>query len=180
MFRAKPERNGFMCVALAFEPGLSPEEIVALLAMLGIVGYAGWLFLRWFLGGSPSPDPWGPQVAADLEDTEARPLCHRCLARQETPADFCRECGAPVGRYTNLMPFPYLFSVGHELRIGTSGQFKRSFLTVAGFPLLALAVEPLIGLIYCVVFAFRLSRPAPPVAAGGPPAEPPAIPGDQR
>jgi hypothetical protein len=61
-----------------------------------------------------------------------------------------------VGQYTNWLPFPYLFSVGHALRIGTSGEFRRSPLTVIGFMLFGLAEYALFVPIYWIVFLHKL------------------------
>jgi hypothetical protein len=57
---------------------------------------------------------------------------------REAAVDFCPECGAPVGTYTNWLPFPYLFSLGHTVRLGASGDFERTPVTLAGFWLLGL------------------------------------------
>jgi hypothetical protein len=64
-----------------------------------------------------------------------------------------------------LLPFPYLFSIGHTLRIGTDGRFKRSPLTITGFLLVGLAEYALFAPVYWFVFLKRLLHP--------PPADPP-------
>ena len=130
-----------------------PDVLIGIVAV-SVLYYCLGLFLQRLRVSPTTPDPWDDQVAAAIENDDAVPLCHHCLAPHSAAADFCPECGAAVGEYTNLLPYPYLFSVGHALRIGAFGNFKRSPLTVAGF--LAL------GFIEYSVFApfywFRLLR----------------------
>jgi len=130
-----------------------PDVLIGIVAG-SVLFHCLWLFLQRLKVGPTTPDPWDDQVTEAMENDDAIPLCHHCLAPHSAAADFCPECGAAVGVYTNLLPFPYLFSVGHALRIGAFGNFKRSPLTVAGF--LAL------GFIEYSVFApfywFRLLR----------------------
>lgn len=97
-----------------------------------------WRLIDWFTSGRPEAEPWDDPVSAEIAKDDVTPLCHRCLTPNDPLTDFCSECGAPVGTYTNWMPFPYLFSLGHTLRLGTAGEFKRSPLTVMGFFLLSL------------------------------------------
>ena len=130
------------------------ELAVAALAIAFLAVCGLWVFVRWLLKGPTTPDPWDAQVAAALAGEESTPLCHRCLAPHDINTDFCTECGAAVGQYTNWLPFPYLFSLGHTLRLGTSGDFKHTPLTVAGFILLALAEYMLFAPIYWF-FLFR-------------------------
>jgi len=130
-----------------------PDALIGMLAVM-VLFYCLGLFFRRLQVGPTTPDPWDDQTTAAMENDDAVPLCHHCLTPHSAAADFCPECGAAVGEYTNLLPYPYLFSVGHALRIGAFGNFKRSPLTVAGF--LAL------GFIEYSVFApfywFRLLR----------------------
>jgi len=132
-----------------------PDVLIGIVAG-SVLFHCLWLFLQRLKVGPTTPDPWDDQVAAAMENDDAVPLCHHCLAPHSAAADFCPECGAAVGEYTNWLPYPYLFSVGHALRIGAFGNFKRSPLTVAGF--LAL------GFIEYVIFApfywFRLLQNA--------------------
>jgi hypothetical protein len=46
------------------------------------------------------------------------------------------------------MPFPCLFSLGHVLRIGTAGTFKRSRFLIAGFVLFAIAEYAVLAPVY--------------------------------
>lgn len=135
-----------------------PDLVVGILGLTLLCCYAVWSFFRWFLAGPTMPDPWDEQVTREMESGETRPLCHRCLTPHDVGDDFCHECGAPVGEYTNLLPFPYLFSIGHTLRIGTAGEFRRSPLTVGGFILLGFAEYALFAPVYWFMFLRRLYR----------------------
>lgn len=135
-----------------------PETQVAILA-LGVLAAAGVMGLVGWVRKAPvAPDPWNANVAAELAGEDAVPLCHRCLTSHHPMAYFCPECGAPVGTYTNCMPFLYLFSIGHTLRIGTSGQFRRSPLTVAFFFLLGMAQYTLFVPVYWIMLLRGLNN----------------------
>src|SRR5437870_13759987 len=97
------------------------EAVVGLLGLCALIGFAVWALFRWLQRDPSTPEPWGAEVAAELAKEEAVPLCHRCLVPHDSLKDFCSNCGAAVGQYTNWLPYPYLFSIGHTLRIGTSG-----------------------------------------------------------
>ena len=131
-----------------------PEKLVGIWAVLVLLGLVVWRSVKWFLETKPAPDPWDETVAAAIEKEDAVPLCHHCLCPHSEDTDFCPECGTPVGKYTNWLPFPQLFSVGHVLRIGTFGSFKRSPLTVAGFWIFGLAEYA----IFAPVYWFMLFR----------------------
>ena len=147
----------------------SPEMTVGFLALVLLACCGIWGLVRWVLSSPVHPDPWGEAVSADLDREDAVALCHRCLSPQEHPANFCPRCGAPVGQYTNMLPFPYLFSVGHTLRLGTAGDYRRSLLTVLGFFVLAAADMLLLAPVYWFVFLRRL------LGAPGPQAPPDRI-----
>jgi hypothetical protein len=104
-----------------------------------------------------APDPWDDQVAAEIATDDAPALCQHCLAPHDQLADFCAECGAPVGECTNLMPFPCLFSIGHILRIGTNGEYRRSPLTISGFILLSIVEY----LVFAPFYLFEFFRHLP-------------------
>jgi len=150
-----------------------PELQIGVLAVMALCGYGVWSFFRWLASGATTPDPWDESITAEIANDEATPLCHHCLAPHEVSADFCSDCGAPVGPYTNWLPYPYLFSIGHALRTGTSGHFKRSPLTIVGFILFSFAEYALLAPIYWFIFLRRLVRPGesdPP--SEQPPSEP--------
>jgi hypothetical protein len=94
-------------------PVLSSEATLALtvVVVLGGVGFA-----RWFWRPASSPDPWGREVEDALEREEALPLCPHCLAPQERETWFCAECGSSIGKYNNVDPYLYVFSLGDFFR----------------------------------------------------------------
>jgi hypothetical protein len=151
-----------MLTTQAFNGSPSPESITGIWGLLGLGTCAIWLFVRWLKDGPATPDPWDHDVTEALQKEEASPLCHRCLSPHDDRANFCATCGAPVGVYTNWLPYPYLFSIGHTMRIGTSGEFRRSPLTIAGFFLLGLAEYTIFAPVYWFVFIRGLCRPLPP------------------
>jgi hypothetical protein len=127
-----------------------PEMQVAEIAIAGLVVVGIWYILKRISSGPVPPDPWDTEVAASLESDLAVPLCHRCLCPHTELENFCTECGAPVGEYTNYLPYPYVLSLGHSLRIGAAGEFKHSPMNVAYFMLLALAEYGLFAPIYWI------------------------------
>lgn len=135
--------------------------LVATLAIFLIGGFCLIQFIRWLLCGPKTPDPWSDEISAEIADGDVPALCHRCLMPHDSLRHFCPDCGAAVGTYTNWMPYPYLFSIGHTLRIGTSGDFKRSPLTIVGFFLFTFAEYSLLAPIYWVVFLKNLSQTSP-------------------
>jgi hypothetical protein len=142
--------------------GSQPEMLVAFLATIALGIFAIWKSWHSLRRTQPTPDPWDETITAEMEKPEATPLCHRCLQPHSDSADFCSECGAPVGQYTNWLPFPQLFSIGHVLRTGTSGEFKRTPVTILGFILFSLAEYTLFAPIYWIIFLYKLSTPALP------------------
>jgi len=134
-----------------------PAMVVGILGIAILVCFVLWRFIRWLFSGPPRPDPWSDEVAAEVAKDDAVPLCHRCLAPHDSHVDFCPDCGAPVGPYTNWLPYPYLFSIGHTLRIGASGDFRRSPLTIAGFFCLGIAEYALFAPVYWFMLLKGLS-----------------------
>jgi hypothetical protein len=139
-----------------------PDRLIGFLGIIGLSCCGLWLLIRWLFKEPTQPDPWGAEINAELAAEEATPLCHRCLFPHDQQTNFCPECGAPVGTYTNLLPYPYLFSIGHALRLGTEGKFRHSPLTVAGFLLFGFAEYSLFAPVYWFVFLKKLLRPAAP------------------
>jgi len=150
-----------MLTTQAFNGVQSPESITAIWALLGLGACGIWLLIRWLKDGPVTPDPWDHDVTEALQKEEASPLCHRCLSPHDDRANFCATCGAPVGAYTNWLPYPYLFSIGHTMRIGTSGEFRRSPLTIVGFFLFALAEYTIFAPVYWLMFIRGLRRSLP-------------------
>ncbi len=134
-----------------------PTTVVGVLGIAILLCLVLWRLFRWLFSGPPQPDPWSEEVAAEIAKDDAVPLCHRCLAPHDSQVDFCPDCGAPVGPYTNWLPYPYLFSIGHTLRIGASGDFRRSPLTIAGFLLLGMVEYALFAPVYWFMLLKGLS-----------------------
>ena len=135
-----------------------PELLVGILALVVLVCVGAWALMKHGLRGPVPPDPWDKRIAAEIENADANPLCHRCLIAHDSSIDFCPACGAAVGQYTNWLPYPYLFSVGHALRIGTSGEFRRSPLTVSFFFLFSLVEYTLFAPVYWILMLRSLGK----------------------
>lgn len=135
-----------------------PELLVGVVAAAGLVAFGVWVFMKRVLKQPAPPDPWDATITAEIGSEAATPLCHRCLTAHDSSADFCPACGAAVGQYTNWLPYPQLFSIGHALRIGTSGEFRRSPLTVSFFLLFSLVEYTLFAPIYWTFMALKLGK----------------------
>ncbi|HSH93073.1 MAG TPA: hypothetical protein VK968_02930 [Roseimicrobium sp.] len=116
-----------------------PDGLVGTLALVLLLSVGLVRLFRWHTDRPASPDPWNDEVAAGMDAEDAKALCHQCLEAHDSSHDFCKDCGAPVGQYTNWLPFPFYFSIGHILRLGASGGYKETPFTVCGFILLGLA-----------------------------------------
>ena len=134
--QAGETRGFFMTLADQASDG---ERLVGFVAVFAVICYGVARYLKTWSRRPLAPNPWDGEINADVMEDNGIPICHRCLAPHDPLANFCRDCGAPVGEYTNWLPYPYLFAVGHTLRIGTSDTFHRSPLTIAGFILLSVA-----------------------------------------
>jgi hypothetical protein len=139
----------------------SAEQSTVLIGIVVVFTYAVWALTRRLAAGPREPDPWGDEITAELETGEGTPLCHHCLAEHDPSADFCPQCGAAVGLYTNLMPYPRLFSIGHTFRIGTNENFKRSIVTVGGFFVLSIFEYGIFFPVYWFRLIQNLSRIPP-------------------
>ena len=141
-----------------------PELRVGILAVAVLFCFGVWAFQRWLRKAPTHPDPWDETVTAEMENEEATPLCHRCLTPHDAAAEFCPTCGVCVGQYTNWLPYPYLFSMGHTLRIGTNGDFRRSPLTIVGFLIFGAVEYALLAPIYWFMFLRKLFEDHQPEA----------------
>ncbi len=135
-----------------------PEKLVGVLAVIGLLGFVIWKTVREWFQAPTTPDPWDDQVKAELARDDAVPLCHHCLTPHSEAVDFCPDCGAAVGKYTNWLPYPQLFSVGHVLRIGTFGKFKRTPMTILGFWLFSLGEYLFFAPIYWFILLKNLAH----------------------
>ena len=135
-----------------------PDMLVGILGIATVLCWGVWALIKQVRGGPAQPDPWDKNIAAEIEKEEAIPLCHRCLASHDASTDFCPTCGAAVGQYTNWLPYPYLFSLGHALRIGASGEFRRSPLTISFFFLFSLLEYTLFAPVYWILMLRSLAK----------------------
>jgi hypothetical protein len=135
------------------------SDLTILTLVLIVTGsFAVWRFAQWLLDGPPPVEPWDDTVTKAIAQDDATPVCCRCLQPHESEIDFCPECGAPVGTYTNLLPFPYIFSLGDLLRVGTSGNFHRTPVTIIGFFLVALAEYTILAPFYWFMLLRNMNR----------------------
>jgi hypothetical protein len=111
--------------------------------------------VRWVQTAALKADPWDPETGAAVNEPEATPVCHHCLTPLPAEPLFCPECGCAVGAYNNLLPYPYVFSLGEVFRNGTLGRFRLNVVTIVGFFLVSL-LQPLFFLV--PVYWFFLLR----------------------
>lgn len=158
-----------MLLAQSEVAGNPAENHLATLMFVAVCAGLCWPILKWTWKIQKTPDPWGSEVSAALDENQATPLCPNCLTPHEEADHFCRECGGPVGPYTNLLPFPYLFSIGHMLRSGTSGSFRRSPVPVIGYFLVAIVEYAVFAPVYWVFLIKNMlqlrDRPRPAEAS---------------
>lgn len=57
-----------------------------------------------------------PELETKEEETEESPLCLGCLTPNNSSANFCAKCGAPMTSYAASGPFECLFAEGHLYR----------------------------------------------------------------
>jgi len=149
----------------------SPETSLAWLVLLVVAVIGAWRCLVWWLETPAEPDPWDNEAVELGDPVAAEPLCLRCLEPHPHPAAFCPHCCAPVGDFNNYSPYLYVFSVGELLRTGTSGSFRRSWLTLAGFVILGAMEYLLFAPVYwlCLVLNLRRRNDSPPPVLNSPP-----------
>ena len=136
----------------------TPEQTLGTLAILGLMGAAIYGFCQWLLACPRTPDPWGPEFEQAVEGEEATSLCHHCLAPQEHNGWFCPECGSTTGKYSNYLPFVYVFSLGDGLRAGVRRREPWTLLLVVGYVLTAFAWFPILAPIYCLFLFLHRDR----------------------
>jgi hypothetical protein len=152
----------------------SPEHTIATLALTGLCMFGLGYLVRWLFTGPTRPDPWDETISAQIESTDATPLCHRCVTIHSHAAHFCPNCGAAVGDYNNVLPFEQLFSEGEVFRNGTTQRFRPTFLVVCGYLLLSAAAYMIFAPVYWFFLLRNLSRPAAVSIGGTEPPPPPA------
>ena len=163
-----------ICVGQISEAG-DPERMIAVLAIVALGASGLYALVRWFRSQPVNTDPWDAATANELAEGECTPLCHHCLAPHDPAAYFCGQCGAAIGACTNMLPFPYVFSLGQGLRIGTSENFRRTPFVVAGFVVFAAALYGPFAPVYWFRLVQNLRRP--PTSPGSSSDEQPAADG---
>ncbi len=124
--------------------GMTLEQLV----LFGVLCAVGYRIIRWFRDAKLTPDPWGPEVEREVQDAEARELCHRCLTPQPERGWFCEHCGASIGPYNNYMPYVDVFAQGEVLRAGTRDHLRPSFFIILGYVIVSLAMYSIFAPIY--------------------------------
>ena len=68
-------------------------------------------------------------------------VCPNCSDANESAADFCARCGAPVGQFTTLDPFKTIYAEGWLFRKAASGRIRLIVVVgmwaLLGFPVAA-------------------------------------------
>jgi len=136
----------------------TPEQTLGTLAILGLIGATIYGFCQWLLACPRTAEPWGPEVEQAVEGEDAVPLCLHCLTRQEHNGWFCPECGSTTGRYSNYLPFVYVFSLGDAVRAGVCQREPWTPWLVAGYVLIAFAWLSLLAPIYCLLLFLNRAR----------------------
>jgi len=126
--------------------------------VIGLVCIRLWI---WFRRGTPSPDPWGSEVAESMEQETAEPLCYHCLAPQKDERWFCEECGAAVGPYNNYDPYAQIFSQGQLFRTGVLDRIPRRPVVIIGYLIVPLTVFSIFAPIYWFFFIRNLTATTP-------------------
>ncbi len=138
------------------------------LVIIGVGAVAVYRVLLWLMEAARTPDPWGPEVEAEVEKEDAVPLCPHCLAPQKHNGWFCPECGSTVGQFGNYLPTVYIFSVGDAARSGI-GRLRKQPLLLVGYFLVALGkLGPPLAVVYVALVARMMGRDSQ--EAAGPPA----------
>jgi len=117
---------------------------------------AAYAFLRWFLTGPRTPDPWGPEIDKDVGDEASVPLCPHCLSPQEHNGWFCPHCASTFGPYVNYLPFTWIFTLGEALRAEIRPGTWPKALLLTGHVLVALSLLSALAPIYFILLILRL------------------------
>ena len=117
---------------------------LVILVLSGAVLYRLYL---WLIEAARTPDPWGPEIAKEMEEPDAVPVCSHCLTPQEHNGWFCPQCGSTVGPFSNYLPFVYPFSIGDALRRGMEAGLEYRGLVKTGYVLVAVAMLPMVTIV---------------------------------
>jgi hypothetical protein len=102
--------------------------------------------------------PWDDDLDEDVNRPGAKGICPRCMAEHDRNQWFCRECGAAVGDYNNVMPELLLFSIGEVARTGSNGLFAPTRRAIAGYVLFGCISYTLLAPWYLVMLISSLRR----------------------
>jgi hypothetical protein len=135
-----------------------PNLIVGELAISGLVFVGLWRLIVWIRDAPATPNPWSVEIEESLQQTDATPICHRCLTPHQSEARFCEYCGSAVGTYNNWMPYVCIFSQGEVFRNGVTDKLRASPLTIVGYLLYSLGNYFIFAPIYWFFFFNNLKR----------------------
>ena len=135
---------------------MKPEYYVFLFIVLS--GFIIKRLMVWVRQSPPTPNPWDEDSDALVNQPDAIPLCHHCLAPITSETYFCPHCDGNVGLYNNLSPYLYIFSLGEVLRQGTSGRIQNHPMFVWGYVLLSMAQYMVFAPIYWYFLFKNLHR----------------------
>jgi len=138
------------------------ELLVGLMAATLVVCWFAFTALRRWFAKPVAPDPWSAEISEAVEAPDATPVCVHCQCPHEPNRWFCSECGRAVGDYNNLNPYLYIFSLGEVLREGTTGNVRKSWLTVTGLIVLSAVEYFVLAPIYWFFLFRNLSRKRTP------------------
>ena len=85
----------------------------------------------------------------DLPGPHEEQICTSCAAPNESSADFCRKCGAPLSSFSMIAPFERLFAEGFIYR--EAANRPRKLITVLGV-WFVFGMMASVGLIMIIVF----------------------------
>ena len=140
---------------------MKPEQI-GVIAIVAVAGVFFWRGLRWFWQRKPHPNPWNEETEARIQQSDAVPLCTRCLEPHEPTAQFCPNCGLPVDSLVPFSPYLYVFALGDVLVSGTTRKFRVNWLTVFGYIFLSSIEYTIFAPVYWFLLFRNLKQNTPP------------------
>ena len=136
-----------------------PNVMLGNLAICGLVLACLWRLAVLIRNAPVTPDPWDAETDHKLSEPDAEEVCPHCLTPQPPTARFCEHCGRAVGPYNNWMPYVCVSSEGEVFRNGTSGEVRRSPLTITGYLLSSIGCYSFLAPIYWFCLFSKLNRP---------------------